>query len=68
MSALGGVYMPKTGYQSVCIGEENGELKWGLQMKEPWHQRMFPVTYTGDFSTQWMWKSLQEKGFDWGGN
>jgi len=66
MSVEGGVYVPTAGYQPVCVGlDENGELLWRLQMKEPWHMKMFPVRYTGDFSEQWMWLVLAEKGMDW---
>jgi hypothetical protein len=68
MSIRAGVYAPEKGYQPWCTGvDENGELVWTTKMKEPWHLKMFPVIYTGDFMTQWMWKSLQEKGLEWDG-
>lgn len=66
MSAVGGVYVSRRGYQPVCVGlDNNGQLVWEYQMKQPWHQKMFPVPYGGDFHVEWMWKSLQEKGAEW---
>lgn len=65
MSTRGGVYVCRRGYQPVVVSvDERGELVWGTQMKEPWHLKLFPVPYGGDFCEQWMYKSLQEKGFD----
>jgi hypothetical protein len=64
-SAVGGVYVSRRGYQPTCVGtDDKGELVWEYRMKEPWHQKLFPVPYGGDFGVQWMYKSLQEKGFD----
>lgn len=61
-----GIYVCKKGWQPVCVGmDQSGELVWELRMKEPWHQKMFPVKYGGDFGVQWMYKSLQEKGHEW---
>lgn len=66
MSVMGGVYVCRKGYQPVCKGiDAKGELLWGTEIKQPWHQKMFPVTYGGDFCEQWMYKSLNEKGFEW---
>lgn len=66
MSTKGGVYVSRRGYQPTCVGTDaNGELIWELKMKEPWHLKMFPVPYGGDFTEQWMWKTLQEKGHLW---
>jgi hypothetical protein len=60
------VYIPKNGYQPICKGLDlEGELIWDLKMKEPWHLKMFPVHYTGDFSEQWMYLILMEKGIEW---
>lgn len=68
MSVLGGVYVCKRGYQPVHAGvDEHGEIIWELKTKEPWHLKMFPVPYGGDFGVQWMWKTQQEKGYDWDG-
>jgi hypothetical protein len=65
--ATGGVYVCKQGWQPKCTGlDSKGELVWTLEMKEPWHQKMFPVPYKGDFSNEWMWKVLHERGMDWG--
>jgi hypothetical protein len=60
------VYISKEGWQPVCKGlDEHGNLIWDLQMKEPWHLKMFPVRYKGDFSEQWMWLCLQQSGMEW---
>ncbi len=67
MEKVNTIYVPKEGYQSVCRGLENGELVWDLQPKETWHQKMFPVRYKGDFSEQWMWLCILEKGMEWKG-
>ncbi len=65
-SSVGGVYVCRKGYQPVVVGiDDGGNLIWESRMKEPWQLKMFPVKYGGDFSNQWMWKSLQEKGLDW---
>jgi hypothetical protein len=65
-SAIAPVYVSKVGYQPVCAGvDPQGELLWDLQMKAPWHSKMFPVRYQGDFGEQWMWLSLMEKGLEW---
>lgn len=65
-SSVGGVYVSRVGYQPVVVGvDDQGKLIWENVMKQPWHQKMFPVKYAGDFGIQWMWKSLYEKGTDW---
>lgn len=59
-------YIGKRSYQPVCKGlDVAGEIIWELKPKEPWHQKMYPVSYDGDFGIQWMYLSLYEKGFDW---
>jgi len=59
-------YQSRKGWQPICIGIDYlGELIWDLRIKEIWHQKMFPARYDGDFSDQWMWLVLQEKGIDW---
>lgn len=66
MSAVGGVYVCRRGYQTVCVGvDDSGELIWEMRMREPWHLKMFPVPYGGDFAVEWMYKSMQEKGVEW---
>ncbi len=61
-----GVYVPSKGLQPVCAGlDALGELLWNYQEKALWHRRMFPVTYSGDFAIEWMWKSAYEKGMEW---
>ncbi len=60
-----GVYVSQEGYQPVCKGlDERGEFIWDVKMKEPWHLKMFPVRYKGDFSEQWMLLVMTEKGFE----
>ncbi len=59
-------YVCKKGWQPVCQGlDESGELVWQLEMKQPWHSKMFPVRYGGDFVMEWMWLVLYEKGQEW---
>lgn len=59
-------YIPKDGYQPVCVSLINGELVWDLKIKEPWHTQMFPIRYTGDFGEQWMRLIIMEKyGLEW---
>ncbi len=66
MSEMGGVYVCRRAYQTICKGtDERGELVWDSVMMEPWQQKMFPVPYGGDFGVEWMYKSMQEKGIEW---
>ncbi len=68
-SNVGGVYVSRRGWQPTVVGvNEIGELIWDFVVKQSWHQKMFPVPYGGDFMTEWMWKSLQEKGMEWDSN
>ncbi len=63
---MNGVYVSQRGYQPVCQGlDSTGELVWAMRMKAPWHQKMFPVSYGGDFAIEWMYKSMFEKGIEW---
>lgn len=43
---------------------KKGELVWTFAQKAPWHFKMFPNRYDGDFSCQWMFMMLLEKGHD----
>jgi hypothetical protein len=65
MKSISTVYISKRGYQPVCAGMEKDILEWKFQMKEPWHLKMFPVPYGGDFSEQWMWLCVYERGHSW---
>lgn len=66
MEKINTTYVCKQGWQPTCQGiDVNGEIVWDLKMKEPWHLKMFPVNYGGDFKTEWMWLCLHEKGLDW---
>lgn len=58
-------YMPSEAYQPICVGQTPaGELLWDRKIKEPWHQKMFPVQYRGDFQELWMRLILHQAGWD----
>jgi len=62
------VYRSTIGFQPYCAGTDaTGELVWDKKIKEPWHLKMFPVHYGGDFRDQWMWLLMYEQGLDWTG-
>lgn len=66
METISTVYVCKDGYQPTFAGTDaKGEFIWTFKMKEPWHLKMFPVRYGGDFSEQWMRLRLYEQGYDW---
>lgn len=44
---------------------KKGELVWRQVRKAEWHLKMLPNRYDGDFMTEWMYRSLFDKGFDW---
>lgn len=60
-------YVPPNRYQPIFSGvSEQGEILWSREFKQSWHTKMFPVKYEGDFSEQWMWLCVFEKGHFWG--
>jgi hypothetical protein len=59
-------YQNPDAMQPTCGGvDENGELIWMVVPKARWHQAMFPVRYLGNFTEQWMFLIMKEKGIDW---
>lgn len=44
---------------------KHGELVWMNVAKSPWHLKMLPNRYNGDFMVAWMWSSMFDKGHEW---
>lgn len=52
--------------QPTCRGiSKDGKLRWHKVPKAPWHLKMFPNKYDGDFAVAWMYASLYSQGYDW---